>query len=196
MAAPWKTRLAPFALTVLGLTAACGEAQDAAPPSATMDEGTQTLAAALSAEERLDTLQEAMERSGLAGVFDGPASYTILAPEDAAFAALGKDGTALFEDAQRPVLVAILRDHLLPGHLTRKSIGAAIDRSGGPVTMTSLGQNEVTFARSDDAITVSTGDGATARIAGTAIAANNGVVIPLDTVLLPPRQDAAPNSRD
>jgi uncharacterized surface protein with fasciclin (FAS1) repeats len=29
--------------------------------------------------------------------------------------------------------------------------------------------------------------GASARVSGTAIAANNGVLIPIDTVLLPPR---------
>lgn len=190
MAATWKSCLAPVLLTALSMTAACGENEEAEPAPLTMDDGTQTLAAALGMNDDLGTLRRAIDQSELTGVFDGPASYTILAPDDAAFEALGEDGIALFEDEQRPMLVAILRDHLLPGHLTPEAIAEAIENNGGSVTMTSLGESEVTFAKTGDAITITAGDGAPATIAGTAIAANNGVVIPVDTVLLPSAQDA------
>lgn len=191
MAATWKTRLAPVLLAALCTTAACSKGEETDTAAATMDDGTQTLAAALGSNDDLDMLRKAIDQSELGGVFEGPASYTILAPNDAAFEALGEDGSALFEDAQRPMLVAILRDHLLPGHLTPEAIAESIDRNGGPVTMTSLGESEVTFAKSGDTITVSAGDGAPAKISGTAIAANNGVVIPLDTVLLPASEAGA-----
>ena len=190
MAAPWKTRFAPAVLAVRCMTTACGETEETDATAVTVDDGTQTLAAALGMNDELGTLRKAIDQSELAGVFDGPASYTILAPDDAAFDALGDDGAALFEDEQRPMLVAILRAHLLPGHLTPEAIGESIDRNGGPVTMTSLGETEVTFTKSGDVITVSAGDGAAAQIAGTAIAANNGVVIPVDTVLLPSSEEA------
>lgn len=190
MPATWKTCLAPFALAALCTVTACGDEEAPATKIGTTDEGTQTLAAALGSHDDLGTLRKAIDQSELGGVFDGPASYTILAPDDAAFAALGDDGTALLEDEERPILVAILRDHLLPGHLTPEVIGESIERNGGPVTMTSLGDSKITFAKSGDDITASTEDGTTARIAGNAIAANNGVVIPVDAVLLPSSPDA------
>ncbi len=192
MPATWKSALAPLALALLVPTTACSDADNSAKENGTRDDGTQTLASALAADDDLHSLQAAVERSDLSGVFDGPASYTVLAPDDAAFEALGDEGETLLEADQRPILVAILRDHLLPGHLTPETIGEAIERKGGPVTMTTLGQTEVSFSRSGDDIMVSSGDGTTAQFAGAAIATNNGVIIPIDTVLLPPRQDTAP----
>ena len=112
---------------------------------------------------------------------------TLMPTGDAAFDALGTEGTTLLKDEQRPVLVAVLRDHLLPGHLTPEAIGEAIDRKGGPVTMATLGQAEVTFSKSGETVNVVMDDGSDAAFAGTAIAANNGVVIPINKVLLPPK---------
>ena len=195
----WKNGLAAIALVSLPLVAACSDTEEHTAQGATRDDGTLTLAAALGAEKDLDIVREAMEESELSGVLDGPASYTILAPDDAAFEALGKEGetlledeqrpvlVALLEDEQRPVLVALLRDHLLPGHLTPESIGEAIDRKGGPVTMATLGETDVIFSREGDGIKAELEDGGSASFAGTATATNNGVVIPISQVLMPPK---------
>jgi uncharacterized surface protein with fasciclin (FAS1) repeats len=183
----WKTGLAAIALASLPLASACTKVEDENPETATKDDGTLTLAAALGANEELETLRGAIEQSELSGVLEGPASYTLLAPSNAAFDALGEEGATLLEDQQRPMLVAVLRDHLLPGHLTPEAIGEAIDRKGGPVTMATLGQAEVTFSKSGETVNVVMDDGSDAAFAGTAIAANNGVVIPINKVLLPPK---------
>ena len=195
----WKRGLAAIALVSLPLVAACSDTEEHTAQGATRDDGTLTLAAALGAEKDLDIVREAMDESELSGVLDGPASYTILAPDDAAFEALGKEGetlledeqrpvlVALLEDEQRPVLVALLRDHLLPGHLTPESIGEAIDRKGGPVTMATLGETDVIFSREGDGIKAELEDGGSASFAGTATATNNGVVIPISQVLMPPK---------
>ena len=179
--------LAALTLAIVPLAAGCTAVEDENPVTATKDDGTLTIAAALGADDTLGTLRSAIETSELSGVLEGPASYTLLAPNDTAFEAVGENAGALLEEEQRPMLVAILRDHLLPGHLTPEAIGEAIDKKGGPVTMATLGNAEVTFARSGDTITATMGDANPAGISGTAIAANNGVVIPIDTVLLPPK---------
>ena len=83
--------------------------------------------------------------------------------------------------------MALLRDHLLPGHLTPESIGEAIDRKGGPVTMATLGETDVIFSREGDGIKAELEDGGSASFAGTATATNNGVVIPISQVLMPPK---------
>ncbi|MEZ5680276.1 MAG: fasciclin domain-containing protein [Erythrobacter sp.] len=180
-----KNGLAAIALASLPLVGACTKVEDDTPETATRDDGTITLAAALAAEGDMAKLRDALTQSELAGLLDGPASYTVLAPTDGAFDALGDDGKAIFTEEQRPMLIALLRDHLVPGHLTPETIAKAIVDKGGPVTMTTLGEGEVTFSQDDKAITVTMPGGAKAAITGTSIAANNGVVIPLDAVLLP-----------
>lgn len=174
------------ALALIAGTAACtGQDGETAPP-ATQESGTLTLAAALSDRDNLSTARSVLESTELAGVLDGPASYTLLLPTDEAFDALGEVGETLVEDEkQRPMLVGVLRDHMLPGHLTPEAIEDAIERNGRPVTMTTLGEAEVTFSLSGDAVEVSYGDSKGVSFAGSATATGNGVVIPIDAVLLP-----------
>ncbi len=184
----WKTGLAALALASLPLVSACSDAgSDDKSAIATKDDGTTTLASALGNNDDLDVLRDAMEESELSGVLDGPASYTLLAPSDEAFEAMGDSGKALLDDEQRPVLVALIRDHLLPGHLTPEAIGEAIDKKGGPVIMTTLGHTDVTFSKSGNTVNVALADGGKANFSGAATATNNGVVIPIDAVLLPPK---------
>lgn len=189
-----KIRVALALVATLGMIPGCSRDEHATTSPGTKDDGTQTLAAALAGSDEFGSLRKAIEHSELMTVFDGPASYTLLAPTDEAFTGLGEQSTALMSDGRRPVLVAILRNHLLPGHLTPESIAEAIARRGGPVSMTTLGQGKVTFARTKDAITVTLDDGSPARLVGTAVAANNGVLLPVDRLLLPPRRPTRPNS--
>lgn len=153
--------------------------------TATQDEGTRTLAASLGDLPDMASLNGAISAAQLGSIFDGPGSYTLLAPNDPAFDRLGDSGKALLEEEQRPLLVGLLREHILPGHLTPENIGEALDTQGGDVTMTTLGGTAVTFSRDGEAITVSNGNGSSARFTGTATAATNGVIIPLDTVMVP-----------
>ena len=183
-----KSGLAAIALASLPLLGACSQAEEEVPQAATKDDGTLTLAAALAAEDGMDKLRDALTQSELAGLLDGPASYTVLAPTDAAFDALGEDGQLIFDEEQRPLLIALLRDHMLPGHLTPETISKAIATKGGPVTVTTLGEGQVTFTQEGEAISATMPGGAKANITGTSIAANNGVVIPLDAVLLPGKE--------
>lgn len=184
---PIKTGSIALALACVSLTAACGGVEDEDPTTLTQEDGSITLAAALSADDSLSVALGALEQSALSDVLESRASYTLLAPNDAAFEALGETGQALLEDeGQRPILVGLLRSHMLPGHLTPEAIGEAIERNGGPVTMTTLGDTEVTFSRDGEAIAVSAGGSEGASFAGAAVATSNGVVIPIDTVLLPP----------
>ena len=182
-----KNALAAAALAALPLVAACsdGAEADAETLSETRDESTQSLGGALGAMNDVSTLRNALTETELAGILDGPASYTVLAPNDAAFEKLGEASADLSEEEQKPILLAIVRDHLLPGHLTPETIRSAIEAQGGSVSMTTLGEGSVTFAMDGENLTVSLGDGAQARVIGEPVASNNGVVIPLDTVLVP-----------
>ena len=168
------------------MIAGCSEADTSAErASDTRDAGTQSLGSALGDLDDATILRGAMTETELAGILDSPASYTILAPTDAAFGVLEEDAAGLTDAEQKPLLLALVRNHLLPGHLTPETISSAIEAQDGAVTMTTLGDGEVTFARDGEALTVAFGDGPQARIVGQPVAANNGVIIPLDTVLVP-----------
>ncbi len=185
--------LAGVAGATLTLASACTEAggeQNAT--VATKDDATRTLAAVLAARHDMTTLSAALGNTELSGVLDGPASYTLLAPDDAAFAALGEQGNQLMQEHQRPLLIGILRDHLLPGHLTPEAIAATAAAQDTPVVMTTLGDAGVRFSRESGRLYVSTGNGQRAEITGPAVAANNGVLIPIDRVLLPPGKGRIP----
>lgn len=144
----------------------------------------QTLLSALGTGD-LGTFKQAIETAQLGSLFEGPASYTVLAPTDDAFAALGDQGNALLQPDQRALLVAVLRYHLLPGHLDTAAIEKALAAKNGPVTMTTLGEGTVTFAKDGDGIVVTGSDGGKARLVTSATQASNGVVLPIDSVLLP-----------
>lgn len=170
-----KTLAAAAALAVISPLAGCSQTDTVGEaPDASSD---RTLAAAIGSAPGLTTLSGALSEAGLAEVFDGPGSYTLLAPADDAFAPAGK---ALSGEENRAALVAVLRGHILPGHLTPEAIRKAIADSKGPVTMTTLDDGEVTFAAQGETITVSGSDGSKATIDGDALIASNGVVLPLD----------------
>jgi uncharacterized surface protein with fasciclin (FAS1) repeats len=142
-----------------------------------------TLAEAMSKEDRLSSLAAALRDTGLSQVFDNAGSYTIFAPTNAAFAKLGDAGKALRQPDQRAVLTAVLRDHIVPGYLTPDDIGTAIDAEGGQVEVQTMGDHELTFTRDGDGYRVAAEDGSSATIAGTVTRASTGVAIPLDGVL-------------
>lgn len=169
--------------------------------AATVEDTNDTLASVLNGMENTETISEAVEEVGLVSLMDGSGAYTLLAPMDAAFESLGERGERLMEDDQRPLLAGLLRAHILPGLVTPEEIGAAIDGKGGSVEMTTLGGGTVTFSRADGVdendnddrtIIVSDRQGSSARISGTAVAASNGAVIPIDTVLATGASPTAP----
>lgn len=183
-------RLAGLALALGGL-AACNEAasdgETASAPS------NQTLAAVIAGSPATDLASQALTSTGLSDVFDGAGSYTLLVPQDAAFERAGLDLAELKSESNRPLVVAVMRDHILPGYLLPDDIGRAIDADpDGTVEMATMGDRKLAFSRKGEAIVVAGEDGSTATLEAPAIQASNGVAIPLDGLLrkLEPLADA------
>ena len=175
-----------LALGGLVFLPACGEtAEDTGEAGVTQSNDNQTMAATLGGNADLSTMNEAFVSSDLMGVFDGVGSYTLLAPNNAAFEALGEAGAQLLTEEQRPLLVGVLRDHMLPGYLRPEDILAAIESQDGEVTVTTMGGSDVVFSSEGETVTVAREDGTSATFVGNAEAATNGVIIPIDTVLTP-----------
>jgi transforming growth factor-beta-induced protein len=121
------------------------------------------------------TLAAALEAAGLVETLKGEGPFTVFAPSDEAFAKLDK---ALLDDLLKPenkeTLVAILTYHVVPGKVT------AADVVNLPSTETVQGE-EITIKV--DGNTVMVND---AKVTQTDIAARNGVIHVIDTVILPP----------
>ena len=177
----FRSFAAAAALAAAASLGACSQGDDSgatATATGNADAGHRTLAATIGSAPGLTTVSTALSEAGLADVFDGPGSYTLLAPDDDAFAKV--DNKALTDPANRAELVAVLRGHILPGHLTPDAIKKAIADKKGPVQMRTLADSMVTFSADGDVLTATGADGAKAKINGAALVASNGVVLPLD----------------
>lgn len=117
-----------------------------------------TLVTALQEADLVDTLRQA-----------GP--YTVFAPTDAAFAKLPKDKLdALLKDKEQ--LTAVLTYHVVPGKVMAAQVkpGAVKTVQGQSFTVSTQGSNVMV----DEA-----------KVVKTDIAASNGVIHVIDTVILP-----------
>lgn len=143
-----------------------------------------TLASELADAGSLSVVSNGLKDTGLAQVFDGSASYTILAPNDAAFKAIADQNLGAPEN--KAMLAEVLRDHILPGALSEADIAKAIQTSGKPVEMTTMGDTTVKFSIDGDKLTVTGPDGKAAHLAGEPVLATNGAALPIDAVLRAP----------
>ncbi len=116
------------------------------------------------------TLVTAVQAAGLVDTLKGPGPFTVFAPTDAAFAKLPKATLdALLAD--KAALAKVLTYHVVPGKVM------AADVKAGKVK-TVQGQE----------ITVSTSSGVmvnASKVIATDVAASNGVIHAIDTVMLP-----------
>ena len=131
--------------------------------------------------DALSTLVTALIAGGLVPVLQGPGPFTVFAPTNDAFAALGQDTiNALLADHDR--LVDVLTYHVLPAevHSTDLSNGmTATTVEGGALRIAINGRVE------EGAPVVILGGASHATVVQADVQASNGVVHVIDTVLFP-----------
>ena len=116
------------------------------------------------------TLATALGAADLVGTLKGKGPFTVFAPTDEAFAKIPKaDLDALLKDKKK--LTAVLTYHVVPGKVM------AADVKAGKVK--TVQGSEVTIATTGG-VTVNK-----AKVIKTDIAADNGVIHVIDTVLMP-----------
>ncbi len=116
------------------------------------------------------TLATALGAADLVGTLKGKGPFTVFAPTDEAFAKIPKaDLEALLKDKKK--LTAVLTYHVVPGKVM------AADVKAGKVK--TVQGSEVTIATTGG-VTVNN-----AKVTKTDIAADNGVIHVIDTVLMP-----------
>lgn len=177
---------APLLATAL-ILAACSDKSpsvDASSDVADVTPTSETLPEMLDDADGMQTMAEALKTTGIEGVFNDKGSYTLLAPEDDAFDALGDPAKALIDAKDHAALAALVRSHMLTGYMTPDDIAAAIAASKtGKVSMPTLGGSSVTFAKAGDAITVTADDGSQATLEDGPVAGGASIAIPVSGVL-------------
>ena len=184
-----RRALTPLAVILL---AACGDGADKAPGEAagTAAPSSRTLAATLEAESGFGSLNRAATNAGLADVLEGVGPYTLFAPVDAAFSTAGAP-TDLTDEARRAESAELLRAHIVPGALTRRDIEAALaNDADGRVQMRTMAGSMITFSRDGGVVTATTETGGRASLTGEESLASNGVLQPVDGLLVKPPQTA------
>lgn len=127
------------------------------------------------------TLLAAAQAAGLADALATTEDITVFAPTDEAFAAL-PEGTveSLLQPENQDQLVAILTLHVLPRELGSNMLPG---RTIHVKTLNPDGRLAVTKTASTQAVTVA--GSTTANVVAADIAADNGIIHVIDTVLLP-----------
>jgi len=116
------------------------------------------------------TLATALQAAGLVDTLKGKGPFTVFAPTDEAFAKVPKaDLDALLKDKAK--LTAVLTYHVVPGKVMAKDVKAGQVKTvqGSSLTIGTMG-----------GVTVDN-----AKVTATDIAASNGVIHVIDTVLMP-----------
>jgi uncharacterized surface protein with fasciclin (FAS1) repeats len=118
-----------------------------------------------------NTLVTAVQAAGLADTLKGPGPFTVFAPTDAAFAKVPKAKLdALLKD--KAALAKVLTYHVVPGKVMAADVkpGAVKTVEGASLTVTAKGGKVMVDK---------------ANVVKTDIAADNGVIHVIDTVVMP-----------
>ena len=177
-----------LAIAALATLAACGPKKDEAP---VVDSAAVAAAAAAAAAPAMDasapkdiietavaagtfnTLAKALTAAGLIETLKGTGPYTVLAPTDEAFAKLpAADLEALLAD--KAALTKVLTYHVIAGTVPSSQVSTMTEA-------TTLEGSKVMIKVVDGKVMLN----GTATVTGADVAASNGVIHVIDTVLMP-----------
>jgi uncharacterized surface protein with fasciclin (FAS1) repeats len=143
----------------------------------------QTIAASLDQNSRFS---QAIKAAGLDATLAGPGPYTVLVPDDQAFARM-PEGTMdeLMRPEARARLTDVLTYHILPGTVLVEDIGRAIENANGRAILATMGGETLQATRDGERIVLIDSAGNRATIARGDERRSNGVVHYIDGVLMP-----------
>ncbi len=185
------------AIVVLGLiTISCGQKKE--DKSSEMEDSTEASmdSTALSETPNIvgvaagnadfSTLVTAVEAAELAETLSGSGPFTVFAPNNAAFAKLPA-GT--LDDLLKPEnvdkLKAILTYHVVAGKIEAAAVIEAINKNNGKYSVTTVQGGTIILSLKDEKVILTDEKGGTSTVILTDLAASNGVIHAIDSVVLP-----------
>jgi uncharacterized surface protein with fasciclin (FAS1) repeats len=153
--------------------------------AATPAAGTDNIVALAKGNADLSTLVSAVTAAGLGETLSGPGPFTVFAPTNAAFAKVDKaalDG--LMKPESKDKLAAVLKYHVVSGNVKAADVIKMITDGKGTATIKTLG-GSLKATMDGDKVMLTDAKGGKSTITATDIAASNGVVHTIDTVVMP-----------
>jgi uncharacterized surface protein with fasciclin (FAS1) repeats len=185
------------AFVLLGvITTSCGEKKtaDSTEMSDTTVVGVDTMAVAetgnivdvAAANADFSTLVAAVKAANLVETLSGDGPFTVFAPNNAAFDKLPAgtvDGLLKPENMEK--LKSILTYHVVSGKFDAATVIDAINKNNGKYSVTTVQGGTIVLSLSDGKVMLTDANGGTATVILADVAASNGVIHAIDTVVMP-----------
>lgn len=145
-----------------------------------------TIVAVAQGNENFSTLVAAVTAAGLGETLSGAGPFTVFAPTNDAFAKVDKatlDG--LMKPESKNALTGLLTYHVVSGKLMAADVAKAITDGGGKAELTTVQGQKLTASMEGDKVILTDANGGKSTIAMTDVAASNGVIHAIDTVIMP-----------
>jgi uncharacterized surface protein with fasciclin (FAS1) repeats len=136
--------------------------------------------------ENFSTLVAAVKAAGLVDVLNGDGPFTVFAPTNAAFAKLPEGTIAtLLKPENKELLTAILTYHVVAGKFVAKDVLKAIKDNKGKFEIKTVQGNTLTASLKGGKVILTDAKGNVSTVVMTDVAASNGVIHAIDTVVMP-----------
>lgn len=133
----------------------------------------------------LSTLVSAVTAAGLGETLSGPGPFTVFAPTNSAFAKVDKAALeSLMLPANKAKLADLLKYHVVSGNVKASDVVKMITDGKGTATIATMG-GTLKATMDGDKVVLTDAKGGKSTITSTDIAATNGVVHTIDTVVMP-----------
>jgi uncharacterized surface protein with fasciclin (FAS1) repeats len=185
------------AFVLLGLiTTACGEKKQgdstetadstAVAVDTTVVAETPNIVGVAAANDDFSTLVTAVKAAGLVETLSGDGPFTVFAPNNAAFAKLPA-GTVegLLKPENLDKLKAVLTYHVVAGKFDAATVIDAINKNNGKYSVTTVQGGAIVLSLADGKVILTDANGGTSTVILADVAASNGVIHAIDSVVMP-----------
>jgi uncharacterized surface protein with fasciclin (FAS1) repeats len=136
--------------------------------------------------ENFTTLVAAVKAAGLVETLSGNGPFTVFAPVNAAFDKLPEGTVAsLLKPESKATLTAILTYHVVAGKFMAADVVKAIGANNGKFSIPTVQGSMLTATLSDGNVILTDAKGNKSTIIITDVAASNGVIHAIDSVVMP-----------
>lgn len=138
------------------------------------------------ANENFTTLVAAVKAAGLVETLSGEGPFTVFAPTNDAFAKLPA-GTVdgLLKPESLDALKGILTYHVVSGKFEAAAVIEAINNNNGKYTVETVQGGKIDLSLKDGKVVLTDAKGKTSTVVLADVAASNGVIHAIDTVVMP-----------
>lgn len=145
-----------------------------------------TIVEVAQADEGFSTLVSAVTAAGLGETLSGEGPFTVFAPTNDAFAKIPEATLTELTTNDTETLGNILKYHVVAGNVDAATLTQAITDAGeGGYTINTVNGGTLNASVVDGNVVLTDGAGGTSLVTATDVAASNGVVHVIDTVLMP-----------